>query len=244
MSGSGTVAPVYDFKILYEKLINDFRIIVIEKFGYGYSDLFETPCDIDNLVSLQKEALDVIGEHGPYILAPHSMSGLEALRWKQNDPEDVAAIVGLDMAIPAVYQSWTEQELSKRIKLIETARKFKLQNLPIGSPVNHHCLTREERKQQKLLRKRNAFNVCYSNEAKAVLKNADIVEKAGKVEGPMLLFTSNGKQTSKNWVEYQQKFAARMNAALIRFDCGHYIHHFKSEEISRQITKFVKELNI
>lgn len=38
MSGSGTVAPVYDFKILYDKLISKYRIIVIEKFGYGYSD--------------------------------------------------------------------------------------------------------------------------------------------------------------------------------------------------------------
>lgn len=41
MSGSGTIAPMYDFKVLYEKLISDFRIIVIEKFGYGYSDLYE-----------------------------------------------------------------------------------------------------------------------------------------------------------------------------------------------------------
>ena len=70
MSGSGTVAPVYDFKILYEKLVDEFRVIVIEKFGYGYSDIFETPCDIDTLVSIQKEALEAIGETGPYILAP------------------------------------------------------------------------------------------------------------------------------------------------------------------------------
>ncbi|MCR4685389.1 MAG: alpha/beta hydrolase, partial [Lachnospiraceae bacterium] len=28
LSGSGTVAPVYDFKILYQKLLNDFEIIV------------------------------------------------------------------------------------------------------------------------------------------------------------------------------------------------------------------------
>ena len=39
MSGSGTISPVYDFKILYKKLVRDFRIIVIEKFGYGCSDL-------------------------------------------------------------------------------------------------------------------------------------------------------------------------------------------------------------
>lgn len=32
MSGSGTIAPVYDFKILYKKLIADYRIIVVEKY--------------------------------------------------------------------------------------------------------------------------------------------------------------------------------------------------------------------
>lgn len=32
MSGSGTIAPVYDFKILYEKLVSDYRVIVIDKF--------------------------------------------------------------------------------------------------------------------------------------------------------------------------------------------------------------------
>ena len=32
MSGHCTIAPVYDFKVLYEKLAQHFRIIVIEKF--------------------------------------------------------------------------------------------------------------------------------------------------------------------------------------------------------------------
>ena len=98
MSGSGTIAPVYDFKVLYEKLAAHFRIIVIEKFGYGYSDIYESSCDIDSLVGMQRQALTTIGETGPYLLAPHSMSGLEAIRWKQTYPEEVAAIIGLDMA--------------------------------------------------------------------------------------------------------------------------------------------------
>ena len=58
MSGSGTVSPVYDFKILYEKLVSDFRIIVIEKFGYGCSDLYEGPCDVDSVVAYQRRALE------------------------------------------------------------------------------------------------------------------------------------------------------------------------------------------
>ena len=35
MSGSGTIAPVYDFKILYEKLVSDYRVIVIDKFIFA-----------------------------------------------------------------------------------------------------------------------------------------------------------------------------------------------------------------
>lgn len=243
MSGSGTVAPVYDFKILYEKLVDDFRIIVIEKFGYGYSDIFETPCDIDTLVSIQKEALETIGEIGPYILAPHSMSGLEAIRWKQKYPEDVCAIIGLDMATPISYKNWTDAEVAKKIKTMKMLRKFMIHKFINVGPVKCDCFTQDEIEQQKLLKNRNAFNVCYINEANEVLRNADIVDKAGNIKCPTLLFTSNGKQTSKNWIQEQQKFASIMNARLIRFDCGHYIHHFKSEDIRRTIKEFVNNLN-
>ena len=48
LSASGTAAPAYDFKILYTKLTERFRVIVIEKFGYGYSDIYECPTDIDS----------------------------------------------------------------------------------------------------------------------------------------------------------------------------------------------------
>ena len=59
MSGSGTVAPVYDFKILYEKLKNDFRIIVIEKFGYGFSDIVGTERSFGTILRQDREALNV-----------------------------------------------------------------------------------------------------------------------------------------------------------------------------------------
>ena len=37
MSGSATVAPVYDFKALYSILADEYRIAVVEKAGYGFS---------------------------------------------------------------------------------------------------------------------------------------------------------------------------------------------------------------
>ena len=240
MSGHCTVSPVYDFKVLYEKLLHDFRVIVIEKFGYGYSDIYKSSCDIDTLVSIQRQALEALGEAGPYILAPHSMSGLEAIRWKQKYPDDVSAIVGIDMATPLSFSVWTEEDIKKTVRLMQVIRILKLAN--ILSSVSNLSLTEDEFKQHILLKKRNAFNTCCINEAKEVLNNARVVGKDGNIQCPTLLFSSNGQDQERDWVENQQKFAKIMGAKLISYDCGHYIHHFKSDEMCKEIIEFVNSL--
>ncbi len=134
MSGSGTVAPVYDFKILYQKLADDYRIIVIEKFGYGYSDLYDAPCDIDSLLSYYREVLSKIGEEGPFVLLPHSLSGLEAIRWKQKYPNEIKTIIGLDMAVPAQYLSWGQEGVDKRVNQIIKYQKLHKKGLLFWYP--------------------------------------------------------------------------------------------------------------
>jgi len=240
MSGHCTVAPVYDFKVLYEKLSNDFKIIVIEKFGYGYSDICESPCDIDTLVSIQRQALALAGETGPYIFAPHSMSGLEAIRWKQKYPDEVAAIVGIDMATPLSFSVWTDEEIKKTVRLMKVLRGLRLGS--ILSSVSRLSLTEDEIKQHELLKKRNAFNICCIDEAREVLRNARVVGAAGGIACPILLFCSNGEDQERDWVKNQQKFAETMGAKLICYDCGHYIHHFKSDEMREEITRFIHSL--
>ena len=240
MSGHCTVSPVYDFKVLYEKLLHNFRVIVIEKFGYGYSDIYESSCDIDTLVSIQRQALEALGEAGPYILAPHSMSGLEAIRWKQKYPDDVSAIVGIDMATPLSFSVWTEEDIKKAVRLMQVLRRLKLAS--ILSSVSSLSLTEDEFNQHRLLKKRNAFNTCCINEAKEVLNNTRVVDKDGNIQCPTLLFSSNGKDQERDWVENQQKFAKIMGARLISYDCGHYIHHFKSDEMCKEIIEFVNSL--
>ena len=240
MSGHCTVAPVYDFKVLYEKLIHDFRVIVIEKYGYGYSDICESPCDIDTLVSIQRQALAIVQETGPYILAPHSMSGLEAIRWKQKFPDEVCAIVGIDMATPLSFSVWSEEDIKKTVRLMQVLRRLKLAS--VLASVSTLSLTADEIKQHKLLMKRNAFNICCINEAVEVLNNARVVGEDGDVQCPALLFSSNGEDQEKDWILNQQKFAASMGAKLISYDCGHYIHHFKSDEMCKEIIEFINSL--
>ena len=40
---------------------------------------------------------------------------------------------------------------------------------------------------------------------------------------------------------YQQKIAKIMGARLISYDCGHYIHHFKSDEMCKEMIEFVNQ---
>ena len=237
MSGSSTVAPAYDFKILYEKLQDDYRIIVIEKFGYGYSDLYVGPADIDTLVGYQRKALEQLGEKGPFVLLPHSMAGIEAIRWKQMYPEEVSALIGLDMTSPISYAEWTDADVESKVKTMRALKKLKLYWL---SPLPRcTSFTDSDKQQLKLLRKRNAFNECYFKEAECVKQNASYVGEHGTINCPALLFCSNGKQTFKNWIQNQKTFAEEINAELICYDCGHYIHYYKSDEMNEQIRRFI-----
>ena len=140
MAGSGTVAPVYDFKVLYKELSEKFRIVVIEKFGYGHSDICESSCDVDALVSTTRQALDILQERKPYILVAHSMAGLEAMRWKQKAPNDIMAIVGIDMASPLTYASWDDARVKKAIKMMKVARKLGGNKMPFLYSLSKHSL--------------------------------------------------------------------------------------------------------
>ena len=105
LSGGGTCSPILDFKSLYSLLSDEYRIVVVEKFGYGYSDVVDEDRSIQTILSETRAALDKAGVEGPYVLCPHSMSGIEALYWAQEYPDEVEAIIGLDMAVPEYYEN-------------------------------------------------------------------------------------------------------------------------------------------
>ena len=41
MSGGGTCSPILDFRSLYSLLRDKYQIAVVEKFGYGFSDVVD-----------------------------------------------------------------------------------------------------------------------------------------------------------------------------------------------------------
>jgi len=113
LSGHGTNSPILDFKPLWMRMTDGFRIAVVERPGYGWSEPSNGPRDIDTLLEETRKALELSGERGPYVLFPHSMSGLEAIYWAQKYPDEVRAIIGLDPCVPESFDVLPEPEKSQ-----------------------------------------------------------------------------------------------------------------------------------
>lgn len=242
MSGSGVAAPVYDYKVLYSKLSGTYRVAVIEKFGYGYSDVSGLPRDIDTLVREDREALKQAGISGPYVLMPHSMSGLEALYWAQRHPDEVPAIVGLDPSVPETYEPSYNNDW--QIKLLQAATFTGLHRIPLLDPVSERGLTASEVLQHKLLNYKVTLNSDIAQECRTVGANAKAVKKGGVPNIPMLMFCSNGEDTGTgpSWVAIHRNYAGNSDKIkLIQLNCGHFIHYYKSDEIAKEIKDFMKQ---
>lgn len=70
LSGSGTTAPTLDVKALYSRLSDTYRVAVVERAGYGWSDDSATPRDIETVLNETRLALQRAGEDPPFVLFP------------------------------------------------------------------------------------------------------------------------------------------------------------------------------
>ncbi len=102
--GSGARSPALNFELLYDPLSDEYRIAVIERSGYGWSETGSTPREMDTLLSENRKALELAGITPPYVIFAHSMGALEAIAWANQFPHEVLAIIGLDPAVPETYR--------------------------------------------------------------------------------------------------------------------------------------------
>ena len=87
MAGSGVGCPGLEYKPIYRRMSDEYRIAVVEKAGYGLSGPAKTLRTVENLVEESRSALKALGIQPPYILAPHSYSGFEAIWWANTSPD-------------------------------------------------------------------------------------------------------------------------------------------------------------
>ena len=246
MSGAGITLPIYDYKPFTERFENDYKVVVLEKFGYGFSDGYDGPRDVETRVRQNREALRAAGVDGPYILCPHSYSGLEAVYWAQNYPGEIEAIIGLDMAVPAAYDSFDEKIIStvnSSDSLMRALRKMGIIRLFVGNGSMPEYLTEEEKKASVAVICSRYGNETASAETDYVIPDRELIESKAAPDVPTLLIISDGTVTD-GWIGFENDYASSISdATTVQLDCGHAVYDQEPDRCEQAMREFIEELD-
>ncbi len=241
LSGWGVASPILDFRSLYSRLTDEYRIVVIEKFGYGFSDDVDSERSFGTILRQDREALSKAGIEGPFILCPHSLSGLEALYWAQSYPDEVEAIVGLDMSLPPFCDEADQTEMKDSYQLNKWFNQlgfFRVMNIDgMMDALHAGTLTDEEKAVYRALIYANTGSTAAGNETADTVHIAEVIENSPVPDIPMLLFIMDKK------TEAQTYAGETLGAKVIPLDCGHYVHIHKADTVSEEMRAFIGTLN-
>ncbi|PCD07010.1 hypothetical protein CMV16_15585 [Peribacillus simplex] len=258
MAGSGIAAPVYDMKGLYSysQFSKENKIAVIERAGYGYSDVFNDDRDINKILEQTREALIESGNKPPYILVPHSLSGIEAIYWAQRYPDEIKGIIALDIGLPQQYVTHKfNQNLvdSLTVRGINILTKIGLHRLVPSSTYNPEVirqsfLTEEEKEIYKALYYKQFFNDDMKQELLQAYENGKkSVNLPIPKETPILFLDAiadqykNSKYTKQNNKDYEE-FAEQLEIAdVIKIRGTHSIYLYVLDEIYKLSMEFINK---
>ncbi len=254
MSGHGTTGPALDFKPLWKRLINEYRIVVVEKAGYGWSDVSSAPRDIATILDETRKVLKLAGEEGPYVLIPHSMSGLEALYWAQIYPDEVMAIIGLDPSVPDFVQQSIELSQKTTLYLMYFVSRIGLSRfmgrselegfLPLLKSVD---LSPEDKERYLAMFYKSAYTKNMLKEVEYLTDNAKKVkDNDAPIHTPMYFFISSGEELPvADWRELLTDYVSQVDFGQYKYiESGHYVHYEHADLIADEIKIFIEELKV
>lgn len=245
LSGSGTTAPTLDFKGVYSRLAEDYRVVVVERAGYGWSDNSGgVSRDIETIMQETRLALQGAGESPPYVLLPHSMSALEALHWGNRYPNEVAAIVGLDPATPPVYEILPMSRESLTL-VVFVARTGLLRLAPFlcEESLSAAYLSVEEVDIFCSIMYRRTLTDDMLAEIEITQDNAKQVAADGIPDVPIYFFISNGNDLPiDNWGEILAAYAVAGGGEYLIMDVGHYVHSEAPDLVAAETRAFLQRI--
>ena len=252
MAGSAVAAPIYELKGLYRHFSKENTIAVVERAGYGYSDEFSDDRDIDVILQQTREALMNSGNKPPYILVPHSISGIEAIYWAQKYPNEVKAIVALDIGLPSQYIKhpigFAEKMFTKAGNVLsELGFQRIMPTLAYNETVlEKDFLTSKEKEIFKAISNKHGIN---NDMVQEVLQSVVNSEKSTALPIPKttpILFIDayldKNSAAAKESLKDYQDFAKQLDASsVIQIKSSHSIYLYHPTEIYKETQKFLQE---
>ena len=244
LSGAGIASPILDFKNLTDSLSKKYKVVVVERAGYGFSEDSDQSRDVMTVFSETRQALSQAEVSGPYVIVSHSMASLESLAWQEKYPNEVRALIGLDWALPASYKDLKEHPTLMTLAYW-TSKIGLLRYFPESFYIKNPTLTESERQQYKLLAYQQLISQAMLHESRLAKENAKKVPSSINPKIPTLLLVSNGDGTSfsqSEWQHYAERFASgQSNVQVIYMDAPHDLYHYQNNELVSRIEEFLTE---
>ena len=243
LSGAGIASPILDFKNLTDSLSKKYKVVVVERAGYGFSQDSDQSRDVMEVLSETRQALSQANVTGPFIILSHSMASLESLAWQEKYPDEVKTLLGLDWALPASYEDLKDNQALLTVAYWSSKIGL-LRYFPESFYIKNQTLTETERQQYKLLAYKQLMSQAMLHESRLAKENAKKVPSSINPKIPALLLVSNGEGTTfsqSEWQRYAERFASdQSNVQVVYMDAPHDLYHYQSDAIVSRIKEFLE----
>ena len=246
LPGFSVPLPCADFGPLMRELSKDYTVVCIEYFGIGFSEQTDTPRTNENYTEEIRTALSLAGYKAPYVLMPHSGSGIYSEYYAAKYPDEVSAIILLDTTSSAK----TETIVPKFVYGISKVQQSIGLNRIVNFFVVPSLLNKENGYTEKEISDYGKFINHYYNDTIAdqlSRSNDNIIEVMGMDfpnEVPVLKLIAS--QTTKQvGDEYQTNHLSRLgvNAESITLNGSHFIYHSDAARIFEATNTFLEKYN-
>ncbi|MBE1555816.1 pimeloyl-ACP methyl ester carboxylesterase [Filibacter limicola] len=249
LPGLGTPAPGLDFKSLIEELSPFYKVVVIEPFGYGLSDLSEKERSTENIVSEIHEALQQLNIDR-YILMGHSIAGIYGLDYVNKYPNEVSAFVGLDTSYPTMGSMVSLKVTSSQLAIIKLGYKSGLLrfSLKLGTdldPLATVPYDDETKEQMRMFMNTNSYNPNILNEMKNMDSNVVAAQNLTFPKNlPVMFFVdANKPEGYDQWIpEHEAQVKDSVHAKVMPMEGGHSLHRTEAKEIVENFRGFMHEI--
>lgn len=250
LNGLGTAAPALDFEPLMDELAIKNKVVVVETFGYGWSDHTAKERTVENIVDEIRLSLQVADITGPYILMPHSISGIYSMYYANTYPDEVEAVIGIDALLPQATQYFHVPAM-KLPKIFSVVGPTGLARLAVSLnpkeylPIAEDGLYGDENlKMTKVLSSWNSYNKSVLNEINESENNiAKTKMMSFPSDIPVLFFTPKDDRViegGKNSVSfYETQLTQSPLSSIVILEGDHYLHWSHYKEIAKEVDQLI-----
>jgi pimeloyl-ACP methyl ester carboxylesterase len=234
--GYGDIAPGLSYTKMLEELSPHYRVLVVEPFGYGLSDVTDDPRTIENMTEEIHEAVQQIEGVDKYILMAHSISGVYGMKYIDSYRDEVTGFIGLDTSTPNMYDG-----------LSVTNDQPEPDDVPLIPEVSN-----EVNEEYRKIAKKNNANKNLVDESTRLNENLDKSKNYPfPTDLPVAFFLATESIENQKIFPTENKDWVKMHSDLIKdsdyaeiyeIDGDHVLYYDKYKEITEKLNEFLAKI--